>query len=70
MDEPLVKVNVVSKDGVTASVLVDGIDMSNATEITYRHKAGEVPTLTVTFAVREITLDSVCRKTLKDSASE
>lgn len=60
------KVSIESKDGRTASVIVDGMDFSKASEIVYRHKAGQEPELTVKFAVGEMALDSICEVKIKN----
>ena len=60
------KVSIESKDGRVASVIVDGMDFSKATEIVYRHKAGQEPELTVKFAVGEMKLDSICEVKIKN----
>lgn len=43
-----------------ASVMIDGKDVSmQISEVCYRHKAGEIPTLTVTYLVQEAEIKTV-----------
>lgn len=43
-----------------ASVMIDGKDVSmEISEVVYRHKAGEIPTLTVTYLVQEAEIQAV-----------
>lgn len=43
-----------------ASVMIDGKDVSmQISEVVYRHKAGEIPTLTVTYLVQEADIQTV-----------
>lgn len=43
-----------------ASVMIDGKDVSmEISEVVYRHKAGEIPTLTVTYLVQEAEIKTV-----------
>lgn len=55
------QVSIKSSDGCTSSIEVNGVDMSKASEIIYRHKAGEPPELTIKFYTGEMQLNSVCR---------
>lgn len=43
-----------------SSVMIDGEDVSmQISEVVYRHKAGEIPTLTVTYLVQETDIQAV-----------
>ena len=55
------QVSIMSSDGCTSLIEVNGVDMSKASEIIYRHKAGEPPELTIKFYTGEMQLNSVCR---------
>lgn len=55
------QVSIMSSDGCTSSIEVNGVDVSKASEIIYRHKAGEPPELTIKFHTGEMQLNSVCR---------
>lgn len=44
----------------TASVVINGQDISmQISEVVYRHKAGQIPTLTVTYLVQEADVQAV-----------
>lgn len=47
-------------DQSVSSVMIDGEDVSmQISEVVYRHKAGEIPTLTVTYLVQETDIQAV-----------
>lgn len=47
-------------DQSVSSVMIDGKDVSmEISEVVYRHKAGEIPTLTVTYLVQEAEIKTV-----------
>ena len=47
-------------DQSVSSVMIDGEDVSmQISEVVYRHKAGEIPTLTVTYLVQEAEIQAV-----------
>lgn len=47
-------------DQSVSSVMIDGEDVSmQISEVVYRHKAGEIPTLTVTYLVQEAEIKTV-----------
>ena len=47
-------------DQSVSSVMIDGKDVSmEISEVVYRHKAGEIPALTVTYLVQEAEIKTV-----------
>lgn len=55
----LARVEIHTKQSVS-SVMIDGKDVSmEISEVVYRHKAGEIPTLTVTYLVQEAEIKTV-----------
>ena len=49
----------ITSDGVVTNLEVDGVDMSNASSVTFQHIAGEVPTVTLTLPIDGISVDCV-----------
>ncbi|HIZ55149.1 MAG TPA: hypothetical protein H9671_02960 [Firmicutes bacterium] len=57
MEEVNVQINT---SGSVSSVLINGRDISmEASEVVYRHKAGEAPTLTVKYYVDNVDVQAV-----------
>ncbi len=55
----LARVEIHTEQSVS-SVMIDGEDVSmQISEVVYRHKAGEIPTLTVTYLVQETDIQAV-----------
>lgn len=55
----LARVEIHAEESI-ASVMIDGKDVSmEISEVVYRHKAGEIPTLTVTYLVQEAEIQAV-----------
>lgn len=55
----LARVEIHTEEPIT-SVIIDGKDVSmQISEVVYRHKAGEIPTLTVTYLVQEAEIKTV-----------
>lgn len=55
----LARVEIHTEQSVS-SVMIDGKDVSmQISEVVYRHKAGEIPTLTVTYLVQETDIQAV-----------
>lgn len=55
----LARVEIHTEQSVS-SVMIDGKDVSmEISEVVYRHKAGEIPTLTVTYLVQEAEIKTV-----------
>lgn len=55
----LARVEIHAEQSVS-SVMIDGKDVSmEISEVVYRHKAGEIPTLTVTYLVQEAEIKTV-----------
>lgn len=55
----LTQVEIHAEEPIT-SVIIDGKDVSmQISEVVYRHKAGEIPTLTVTYLVQEAEIKTV-----------
>ena len=55
----LARVEIHAEESI-ASVMIDGEDVSmQISEVCYRHKAGEIPTLTVTYLVQETDIQAV-----------
>lgn len=55
----LARVEIHAEESI-ASVMIDGEDVSmQISEVCYRHKAGEIPTLTVTYLVQEAEIKTV-----------
>lgn len=51
----------ITTDGVLSRLLVDGVDMSHAMSVTYTHRGGDIPRLTIVLPVEAASVEStVC----------
>lgn len=57
-------------DGITSKIEVNGVDMSTATAITYRHRAGEVPELIIELPVDDAEIDSLAMAIKKNGQAK
>lgn len=57
MDKKKSKFEIITKDAVDTTILMNGQDVTeNALSVTFKHAAGEVPTVTIEYLADECTV--------------
>lgn len=57
MDKKKSKFEIITKDAVDTTILMNGQDITeNALSVTFKHAAGEVPTVTIEYLADECTV--------------
>lgn len=70
MEQKKSKFEIITKDAVDTTILMDGQNITeNALSVTFRHTAGEVPTVTIEYLADECTIRTLCDVIVKKRKS-
>lgn len=57
MEQKKAKIEIITKDDTTTNIFLNGQDITeNALSVTFKHAAGEVPTVTIEYLADECTV--------------
>lgn len=70
MQQKKSKFEIITKDAVDTTILMDGQNITeNALSVTFKHAAGEVPTVTIEYLADECTIRTLCDVIVKKRKS-